>query len=95
MPEFASPGGNSPALRVGLVGTGYAAKLRAETLQANPRSQLVAVAGHTPERTEDFSHTYQASAVNSWQRLVKRTDLDLVVVSTINRDHGAIARAAL
>jgi|SRR6478672_854093 len=95
MSEFVSFGENSTAIKVGLVGTGYAAKLRAETLQANVRSQLVAVAGHTPARTEEFCHTYQASAVNSWQRLVKRSDLDLIVIATINRDHGAIARAAL
>lgn len=81
--------------RVGLVGTGYAAKLRAETLQTDERSTLIAVVGHTLEKTEAFSQTYRAEAVSSWQQLVQRSDLDLVIVSTINKDHGAIARAAL
>ncbi len=40
-------------LKVGLVGTGYAAKLRAQTLQSEPRSDLVAIAGHTPEKTQE------------------------------------------
>lgn len=82
-------------LKVGLVGTGYAAKLRAQTLQSDPRSDLVAIAGHTPEKTQEFAQTYQALALDSWQELVERPDLDLVVICTINRDHAAIARAAL
>lgn len=82
-------------LQVGLVGTGYAAKLRAETFQSEARSHLVAVAGHAPEKTQEFAQNYQALALDSWQELVERPDLDLVVICTINRDHGAIARAAL
>jgi biliverdin reductase len=88
---------NTPSvpIRAGLVGTGFAAKLRAETLQADSRSHLVAVSGHTFEKTKEFAHTHEASAVDSWQQLVEHPDLDLVIICTINRDHGAIARAAL
>lgn len=82
-------------IRVGLVGTGYAAKLRAETLQSDSRSHVVAVAGHTPAKTEEFSQTYQAQKAGSWEQLVERPDIDLVIVCTINSDHGAIAKAAL
>ncbi|WP_442946994.1 Gfo/Idh/MocA family protein [Nostoc sp. UHCC 0870] len=89
-------------MRVGLVGTGYAAKLRAEALLQDERSDLVAVAGNTLERTQTFAKDYQTEAITSlssanpsWQNLVERDDIDLVVISTINRDHGAIARAAL
>ncbi len=82
-------------IRVGLVGTGFAAKLRAETFQADSRSRLVAVSGHTPEKTQEFAQTHQTSALDSWQDLVVHPEVDLVVICTINRDHGAIARAAL
>jgi biliverdin reductase len=82
-------------VRVGLVGTGYAAKLRAETLQQDERSHLVAIVGHTSEKTEAFSQTYDAEAVNSWEQLVDRDDVDLVAICNINREHGVIARAAL
>jgi biliverdin reductase len=82
-------------VRVGLVGTGYAAKFRAEALLHDERSHLVAVVGHTPEKTEPFAKEYQIEALSSWQELVERKDIDLVVISTVNRDHGAIARAAL
>lgn len=82
-------------LQVGLVGTGYAARLRAETFQKDPRTRLVLVSGHSPEKTQDFCQVYGAEAIASWQDLVQHPSLDLVVVCTINRDHGAIARAAL
>ncbi|AFY36182.1 Gfo/Idh/MocA family protein [Calothrix sp. PCC 7507] len=82
-------------VRVGLVGTGNAAKLRAEALLQDPRSHLVAVAGYKPEKTATFAQDYQAEAVDAWQQLVERKDVDLVVISTVNRDHSAIAHAAL
>ena len=88
---------NTPSLpiRAGLVGTGFAAKLRAEALQADSRSRLVAVSGHIPEKTQEFARNHEALALDSWQQLVEHPDLDLVVICTINRDHGAIAQAAL
>ncbi|MFN6527944.1 Gfo/Idh/MocA family oxidoreductase [Nostoc sp. ChiSLP03a] len=82
-------------VRVGLVGTGYAAKFRAEALLHDERSHIVAVVGHTREKTENFARDYQIEVLNTWQELVEREDIDLVAISTINRDHGAIARAAL
>jgi biliverdin reductase len=85
----------SAPIRVGLVGTGYVAKARAQTLQSDGRSQLVAVSGYTPETTKAFCQEFGASFVPGWPELVGRDDLDLIVVSTINSDHGAIARSAL
>lgn len=93
---YVSPTDDSIApLQVGLVGTGYAAKLRAEILQTDRRATLVAVAGHTPETTQVFSQTYGATAASSWQALVQRSDLDLIIVANVNRDHGTIVEAAL
>jgi biliverdin reductase len=82
-------------VRVGLVGTGYAAKLRAEALVGDQRANLIAVVGHQPEKTAAFAQEYQTDALTAWEELVERPDIDLVVISNINRDHGAITRAAL
>ena len=82
-------------IRVGLVGTGFAAKLRAERLLEDDRSSLVAVAGHTAEKTQEFAKTYGAEAIASWQELLERDDINLAIISTINKEHGTIARAAL
>ncbi|MGL4617627.1 MAG: Gfo/Idh/MocA family oxidoreductase, partial [Chroococcidiopsis sp.] len=57
-------------IQIGIVGTGYAAKLRAESFGRDERSRVVAITGHTPEKTATFSQTYQAQAVDSWQQLV-------------------------
>lgn len=83
------------SVRVGLVGTGYAARLRAEAFMQDGRSRLVAVAGNTPERTSEFCQIHGAEMAESWMELVQRPDIDLVVIATVNRDHGAIAHAAL
>jgi biliverdin reductase len=82
-------------LKIGIIGTGYAAKLRAEALQTEPRAQLVAVAGNSPERTQAFAGTYNATAHTSWQSLLDRDDVDLVIIATVNRLHGTIAQSAL
>ncbi|MEA5620377.1 Gfo/Idh/MocA family oxidoreductase [Cronbergia sp. UHCC 0137] len=94
MYDFEPPSANTK-LRVGLVGTGYAAKHRAEALVNAARVNLVAIAGHTPEKTTALAQEYSTQAIDSWQDLVQRQDIDLVIISTINRDHGKITRAAL
>ena len=94
MSDNFSSGSAESLLKVGLVGTGYAAKLRAETLQKDQRTDLVAVVGHTVDKTAEFSRTYQAEAIASVAELV-RSDVDLVIVASVNREHGAIARTAL
>ncbi|NJM69733.1 MAG: Gfo/Idh/MocA family oxidoreductase [Scytonema sp. RU_4_4] len=82
-------------VRVGFVGTGYAAVARAQALLHDKRSHLVAVVGHTPEKTEAFAKNYQMMVVDSWQQLVEQDNVDLIVICTVTRDHGTIARKAL
>jgi biliverdin reductase len=82
-------------LQVGLVGTGYVAKIRADILQADDRAQIAAVAGHQPEKVAAFSQTYSAQNIATWQELVQKPELDLIIITAVNRDHGAIAHAAL
>ncbi|NET10076.1 MAG: Gfo/Idh/MocA family oxidoreductase [Merismopedia sp. SIO2A8] len=82
-------------VRTGLVGTGYAAKKRAEAVLADGRAELVAIAGQSPERTHLLAQTYHAQAETDWQTLVSRVDLDLIIVATRNNLHGLITRKAL
>lgn len=82
-------------IRVGLVGTGYAAKLRAETINHDDRATLVGVAGHVPDKTAEFAHTHQTQGFNAWQVLVSSDQIDLIIVANINSEHGEIAQAAL
>ncbi|MEM6349291.1 MAG: Gfo/Idh/MocA family oxidoreductase [Cyanobacteria bacterium P01_D01_bin.14] len=89
-------------LRVGIVGTGYAAKKRAEAVvsgvPSSPsgavRSHLVAISGQ-PDRAKALAQSHSAEAIDSWQRLVNDARIDLVVVATVNADHGKVVQAAL
>jgi biliverdin reductase len=85
----------SRPVKVGIVGTGYAAKRRAEAFQNDDRSTVVVVTGNTPENTEAFCQNYAVAPINSWQQLVSHPDIDLVALCNINQGRGAIARAAL
>lgn len=82
-------------MRVGLVGTGYAAKLRAQTLLNDGRSDLVAVVGHNSLKAETFAGDFHCQVLDSPQQLMERDDIELVVISNVNSEHGALVLAAL
>lgn len=82
-------------IKVGIVGTGYAATKRAEAIQNDPRAKVVSITGNSPERIQELCQNFSISPVDSWQQLVSQPELDLIFVCTINRDHGIIARTAL
>nr|MCU0535960.1 Gfo/Idh/MocA family oxidoreductase [Hydrococcus sp. Prado102] len=75
-------------LKIGILGTGYAAKRRTEAFQEDDRALVIAVTGNTPENTEAFCKTYSIESCNSWQQLVNHPDIDVVVICNINRDRG-------
>jgi biliverdin reductase len=82
-------------LKVGIVGTGYAAKKRAEAIKADPRAELLVVTGSNSSRVAEFCQVYGVKAVDSWSELVHLPHLDLIFICTINQDCGAIAKAAI
>ena len=82
-------------IRIGIVGTGFAAKVRAQSITAESRTQLVAVAGRTPARTVEFAEGFNAIAVDDWQTLIQMPDIDMVIVATINSNHSEIVHAAI
>jgi biliverdin reductase len=82
-------------ITVGIVGTGYAAQRRVEALQADPRSHLRFITGYRPVKTSEVAQQYCLTPLEDWQALVTHPDIDLVIICTINADHGTIAEAAL
>jgi biliverdin reductase len=95
MSKISSYGEINLPIRVGVIGTGFAAKVRSQNLVAEPRTHLVAVAGRTPERTVEFAESCNALPVADWRTLLQMPDIDLVIVATINGHHGEIVRAAI
>jgi biliverdin reductase len=82
-------------IRVGMIGTGHAARSRSQALLSEDRAQLVAVAGRTLESAANFAQPYGAEASADWQSLVHRPDIDLIVVCHVNSGHADVGRAAL
>ena len=95
MSTISSYGEINLPIRVGIVGTGFAAKVRAQSITAESRTQLVAVAGRTPARTAEFASGFNTIAVDDWRTLVQMPDIDMVIVATINSNHGEIVNAAI
>lgn len=82
-------------MRVGIIGTGFAARLRAEAIQADGRAKLIAVSGRQAERAQQFAGEFGATPYTDWLEMLHASPLDLVFICTINRDHGQITRATL
>lgn len=85
-------------IRVGLVGTGYAARVRVEALQADKRSHPLLVASHSSagyKNAEAFAETHGLQALENWQQLVVEGAIDVVVVATVSALHGEVVEAAL
>ena len=82
-------------LTLGLVGTGFAADLRAQALLADGRVRLVAVAGRQSERTEAFARRYGATARGHWSDLIGDPQIDGVVVCHANAHHAEVISTAL
>lgn len=82
-------------IEVGIIGTGFAGKLRAEAIFQDERSRLVALAGHNPEKTLELAKAYQAQVIPTWQELVAMPGLDLIIICSINQDHAVMTEAAL
>lgn len=85
----------SDVVRVGLVGTGFVARLRADAIQGMASARLVAVAGHTTAETAAFAEQYNATALAHWQDLVTYADLDVIMVCHVNSGHHTVVEAAL
>lgn len=82
-------------IKVGIVGTGYAARKRAEAIKQDQRAQLLAVTGNTSEKTQEYCQKYDVEAVDSWSQLIDLPQLDLIFICTTNQNCGEIAQAAI
>ncbi len=82
-------------LRVAIVGSGFVAKLRADILKQDLRTEVIAIAGTFAKATAIAQELNIPHVHQYWSEMVVRPDIDLVVVCNVNRDHGAVVRQAL
>ncbi len=81
------------SIRFGIVGTGYAAKVRVGALAEEARSEPLLVSGY--KNTIAFADAHGLKAIDRWQDLVCDSSIDAVVVANVSALHGAVSEAAL
>jgi predicted dehydrogenase len=82
-------------VRVGVVGTGFAAGAHIEALRRLPEVEVVAVAGRDAARTAELAARHRVRAHAGHADLVDDPEVDAVHNCTINRLHREVSLAAL
>ena len=79
-------------VKVALIGAGYIANYHARGLQSMPDVEIVAVAAIPIESAKVFADKYGIKeATDDALSLVKRADIDAVVIATPNKFHAPYA----
>ena len=71
-------------LRVGIIGAGVIGGKRARIVRDSKGSELVAVADPDHERAKTLAATFGVAAFADWRELVKKDDVDAVIVAVPN-----------
>lgn len=88
----------SKKFRVGLIGAGFVGAKRAQVISEHPHSELVAVADVGIARAEKLAAQFGAEnccVTGDGMALARADDIDVIVVSTINKFLAPFAIAAL
>lgn len=84
------------SIRVGIVGTGFGAKVHAPILTRHPAYDLLAIASQRPGRASEVASTFQvAHAYDDWKQMLEQAPIDLVVFATRPADHKLMTLSAL
>jgi predicted dehydrogenase len=82
-------------MKYGLIGCGGIGDLRAESLGKLPNDSLVAVCDSDRERATALAAKHGGEVVDDWHDLIKRDDIDAVIVSTPPSLHMEMSIASL
>jgi predicted dehydrogenase len=80
---------------VAVVGAGKIGRIRAEVVAGSAQSRVVLVADADVGRAQTLAGDVGCESAHDWQEVVKRSDVDIVIVSTPTKYHAEIAIAAL
>jgi predicted dehydrogenase len=75
-------------VRVGLVGIGSWSGVIANAAKRSEKMELVTCFTRTPEKRREFSRKYECDQENSLEDLVKRDDIDGILLTTPNAVHA-------
>lgn len=83
-------------IRLGIVGSNYGRTVQLPAFRADPRCQVVALAGSDAGRTAELAHASGVpKAYSGWRALVEDTEVDAVAIATPPRLQTEIALRAL
>jgi predicted dehydrogenase len=83
-------------IRLGIVGTNYGRTVQLPAFRADPRCQVVALAGRDAARTAELAHDAGiAKGYGGWRALVEDPDVQAVAIATLPSLQAQIATAAL
>ncbi|MGW2521472.1 Gfo/Idh/MocA family protein [Streptomyces sp. NPDC001617] len=87
---------DAPALRWGVLGTGWIAERFVRSVQRHTRQRFTAVASRDAPRAKDFADRHGIpTSYGSYEELAAAADVDVVYVATEHTAHLACARIAL
>ncbi len=79
-----------------LVGCGYMGAVHLDSLYRHNRARIVGVADLRPEKAQEFALKYGAEAWDTdYRNLLKREDVDIVIIATYPSTHLEIAKASI
>lgn len=84
-------------LRVGVLGAGrWAESAHIPGWQRDPRCEMVAICDVIPDRAKGLARRFGIQeAVDDWQSLISRSDIDVIDIATPSHTHLSLAWAAL
>jgi predicted dehydrogenase len=78
-------------INVGIVGIGWWASVHAEALKKNKFMKLVTCYTRNAEKAKEFAYKYNCNYEDSYINLLKRKDLDAVIITTPHTTHKELA----
>jgi predicted dehydrogenase len=82
-------------IRVGIIGTGFGAKVHAPMMKLHPGFEVVAISSVSRGNIEEVRNTSLVENVyTDWKRMLEKEDLDLVVVASAVHLHKEMVVAA-
>jgi predicted dehydrogenase len=83
-------------IRLGIVGTNYGRTVQLPAFRADPRCQVVALAGSDARRTAEFARAAGvAKSYGDWRALVEDKEVQAIAIATLPSLQAQIAGAAL
>lgn len=82
-------------MNIGIIGAGLIGGKRAGIIVSSKRGKLVAIADPDFARAKALAEKYNVAAIADWKELVKRDDIDVVIIAVPNAFLAPIVLAAL